>query len=225
MMLFTRSKQRLSEIALFFMVVPFNIGQWTPVHVNTHPMPVVTEEKSTWKIVSRDGAGGYAFIFKEAFDKDQLIQASWDWKVTRFPNVEIRLPFSKQNDDFALRVGFLISGGSTSITIPDSIEKLFGTEKKKISNIIFYQAIRSTKGNQEACGESPYQKGITYCLRFANTEFETLKVKPTSDLIKNQKPNLPNNLKVVGLWIFSDSDNSHSESEAYLKNLKMEEGI
>ncbi len=220
---FLPTKQRLSEIALLFVIVPFNIDQWTPVQINTYSMPVVTDESSTWKIVSKNGAGGYAYIFKESFDKEPLIRASWDWTVTKFPNVEIKLPFSKQNDDFAVRVGFLISGGSNSISIPDSIEKLFGTEKKKIANIVFYQAIPSTKGNQESCGESPYQKGITYCLRFATADFESQKVKPTDDVIKNKDSSAASNLKIIGLWIFSDSDNSHSESEAYLRNLKLEQ--
>lgn len=219
------AKQKLSKMAFLFMVVPLDIGQWTPVQVNSHPMPVVTNENSTWKIVSKDGAGGYAYIFKESLSREQVTQASWDWKVTKFPNVEIKLPFLKQNDDFAVRVGFLISGGSTSISIPRSIEKLFGTARKQISNIIFYQAIRSTKGNQETCGESPYQKGITYCLRFADAEFKTQTIKPINDVIKTPNPNPANNLKVVGLWIFSDSDNSHSESEAHLRNLKLEQGF
>ncbi|MGE0633451.1 MAG: hypothetical protein AB7O96_13650 [Pseudobdellovibrionaceae bacterium] len=206
--------------AFLFMIVPFNIGDWTPVQINSHPMPIVTDENSAWKIVTKDGAGGYAYIFN---DGESATQASWDWKVTKFPKVEVKLPFLKQSDDFAVRIGFLIEGESASISIPSQIEKLFKS-KKKISNIIFYQPIPRTDQNREACGLSPYQKEILYCLKFAKGEFETKKATPLEDLGKHIALR-SKNLKIIGIWIFSDSDNSHSESEAYLKNLKMGEGI
>ena len=218
------SKEKLSTVTLLFMVIPFNIGEWTPIQINSHPMPVVSDENSTWKITTKNGAGGYVYILNSNHEKEPLRQASWDWKVTVFPKVEIKIPFSKQNDDFALRVGFLIEGDSSSISIPSSIEKLF-ERHRRISNIVFYQSVPASESNHGSCGISPYQKEILYCLRSAKSEFETITVKPIDDLIKFLNIAGKSSPKVVGIWIFSDSDNSHSESEVYLRNLKLEQGF
>lgn len=201
-------------------VLPLGLDQWTPIKVNSHDLPNVIVEKQEWRIATNNSAGGYASLFKKAVPLGKC-KLSWEWKVLKYPKVDIALPFEKKNDDSALRVGLLLSGDVENIKVPNPLKTTLDERNYKLTNILFYSS-----GNlpDEKCGISPYQKGILYCLKHSESQWKTVDTNPMTDLVKAYgiSSDQVQKLKVIGLWIFADSDNSVSDSESFIRKIQVE---
>ncbi|MGE3535700.1 MAG: DUF3047 domain-containing protein [Parachlamydiales bacterium] len=213
-------RSTLSAKLLSVVVFPLSFNQWTPIKVNSHDLPKISSENQEWRIVTNNSAGGYASLFKEAIPLGKF-KLAWEWRVLKYPKVNTVLPFKKENDDSALRVGLLISGDSENISIPRPLKKTLDEKNYKLTNILFYS---SENVPDEKCGISPYQKGILYCLKHSESQWKTVDTNPMTDLVKGYgiSPDQAQKLKVIGLWIFADSDNSESDSESFIRKIQIE---
>ncbi len=214
---------RLSAVVAMYaaFTLPVDLTSWTPTRVNSGSEPKFIVQDQTWTITTESSVGGVAVLLPKSqiassADRSQL---RWSWSVKTFPNTHPEIPFKKENDDYAIRVGALISDLKTSIRVPAAFQKRLDANEIKLSYVVFYCASKEVPGG-EKCGVSPYNDRIINCLVPAKSEFQAITQEPVKDLIRILgKDNIT--LQVVGAWIFSDSDNSKSSSTAQVKGLEV----
>jgi hypothetical protein len=202
-------------------LVPFQLDQWTATNF-TSKAPVFAETKQEWTISTKDSAGGYVYLLPDVETGD----ISWEWSVQKFPSARPVFPFDKKNDDYAVRVGVLFWSGGKSLSLPSSMEKILEAKKLVVSHALLYGAVSETSSDLR-CGSSPYQDRIVYCPKPARTEITKTTVSPIRDIADalHLDDVEKKRLRIVGFWVFADSDNSSSESVATLRNLEIEKVI
>src|SRR5690606_34523569 len=89
---------------------------------------------------------------------------SWAWRVLKFPTNALRFPLEKNNDDFALRVGILVSDGSAVIPVPKKFRAVIADKGLPLSRVVFYCATPAGVA-ERACEPSPYHARIFNCPR------------------------------------------------------------
>lgn len=207
--------------------VQLDVEKWIKVKVPFRDFPMISERADGgWVVKTEDDAGGLAALFGPRLSSDRgALPFSWTWQVKEFPSTKPVLPPDKKNDDYAIRVGFLLSDGKNSLPVPGDVGKLLERKKLKISNVLFYVAVPGGPSSREGCGVSAYDDRIFLCYVKANGAPERVTVDVASDIARVAK--LPNTrkletpLKVVGSWIFADSDNSETRSWAKIENFEM----
>ncbi len=212
----------------FFIVlgVPFVLSQWMPFNIEIKGSPEIKVVQSSLRIMTHGDAGGYAYFFNEPLRmSDGLTQMSWKWKVDQFPNTMPKVPYTKKNEDFALRVGFLFSDGKARIPLPGKLRREFRKRKETLSYVLFYCAVpgKALKDGGRTCGKSPFHNSIVNCMRKATAEsLEEITVNPFKDIQAKFKLNSRQmkRLKIVGVWLFADSDNSKSMSQADIADIQ-----
>jgi len=212
-------KTKLSRL-LVAVMLPTSVGQWTPIPIKS-TLPKVVGTDSSWQVTTNNSAGGFFYKLTAPAEGD-FSKISWKWRVDKFPTVTPKAPFTKDTDDYALRVGVVFSNHKKNIKLHSEIEKAVGSEAK-VSYVVFYNA-SSLASSECVCEKSPYNDYILNCQIPVQKEFSNVERSPVVDLIKGFKVGAEESkkIRVVGIWIFADSDNSHSESEAYLANLRVE---
>ncbi len=78
--------------------------------------------------------------------------------------------------------------------------------------------VTAEKGAGENCALSPYSDRIVNCLLPANHSLRSFDKEPLKDLIRITKTSIED-LKVIGAWVFSDSDNLKSQCKATLNGI------
>ena len=210
-----------SNILFSVVAVPLALSQWTPIPINSMTLPKFESAEKTWKITTKENAGGMAWVFpkREHFDNPAIY---WTWKVEQFPEVSTYSPLRKKGDDYALRVGTLISGDK-EMDLPPELAKVAQKFSLKLSYIVFYLAT-DRKEWEGRCEPNPFSDRVLNCFRITGKKFTDRTERPLQDLSKalNLSPTVQSKLSVAGLWVFADSDNSKSQSVSYLKDLKVE---
>ncbi len=196
-------------------LIPMSLKEWSPTKI-VADLPAVTETNSTWKITSDHSAGGY---FYELPKENPRTVISWQWKVDTFPSVTPRKPFDKASDDYPLRVGIVLTNGDDNIRVPPGIKT---KELPKISYVAFYVASNLPE-KECACDTSAYNKYILTCQVPVGKEITRVKKQPIEETARHfHLEGEKRALKALGIWIFADSDNSKSKSDATLGRLEME---
>lgn len=202
---------------------PLAISQWTPVPIGSQRLPEVRSTDGAWVVKTDGNAGGFAFILPTPMDpSSHSVRLSWEWRVSTFPKTTPKIPFEKSSDDYAIRVGALLSDSEEDIKVPRQIEELLKDKKQKLSYVVFYCAVPSLPAGP-VCAISPYNDHIVNCLVRAESKYTRVAASPIEDAMKYFK--LPESerglLKIIGVWMFADSDNSHSSSDANLRAVEV----
>jgi len=178
--------------------------------------------ENAWEISTNNSAGGYAHLFPEPIEKKgKDLQVTWSWSTQVFPKINSKNLFQKDGDDFPLRIGVLLSGGGSEISVPMDLKKTLDSRNYRVSHIMFYSAAQLDQKSPIE-GKSPYSSKIAYQLIPNSDASQLTAVNPFADvkrLFKFDSEKLES-LKIIGLWIFADSDNSRSSSLATLENLR-----
>lgn len=204
------------------LAIPLSLGQWTEISVPGKKMPIAEALNGSLKLSTRDAAGGYALLFPKAYPS---LKASWSWDVAKFPVSQYGFPISKGQDDFAIRVGFLVESDRTEMRVPPAIKKQLKDRGAHLSYVVFYNSVPDT-GRAHACEMSPYNDHVVNCFLPARAQPTTVTVSPLLDLANtlngsDRKSGALGPL-VLGLWVFADSDNGRTISEGTLKDLRIE---
>lgn len=210
-----------SVLAAF--VFPLAINQWTPVPIGSQNLPDVKSTDREWAIKTDGNAGGFVCLLPApTTPSSQTVRLSWEWRVSTFPKTTPKIPFEKSADDYALRVGALLSDSEEGIKVPQRIEDLLKEKNLKLSYVVFYCAVSSVP-NGPLCAISPYNDHIINCLVGADSTYRKVAASPIEDAMRYLKLQESEKrlLKVIGLWVFADSDNSRSSSEAGLRTLEV----
>lgn len=208
---------------LHSLLIPLSLEQWTPVPINSGPLPQISSAKNEWTIETNKTAGGYVYLLPEKISLAST-RINWDWKVLKYPEVKVSIPFQRKNDDFAIRLGVLVEGTKSVIDIPKSMSNSLDSKKYKLSYIVFYSAAQE---GGEQCDRSPYQNHILYSLKQGSSEWSGVSASPSADLSRqfHLSDSEIKNLKIIGVWLFADSDNSKSQSQGFIRNIRIEEKV
>jgi hypothetical protein len=147
------------------------------------------------------------------FDKvTELKGFSFQWKKEGAVKVSTaEQEQSKKGDDFYFRLGLILSGEAPFIPFfaPSWIKAIRDHAKLPSDRITYY--VVGAKSAVGSTWKSPYSGSIDY-FSVASTEHEEWNTAELS---------LKKNLKVVGLWLMADGDNSKSKFEVHVKQLKL----
>lgn len=183
--------------------------------------PLIQSAIDGWKVETKAGAGGYAYLFPEN-ERKRLADTNllWSWSVKEFPQTKAVTPLDKGADDYALRVGLLVRGNG-EVQMPPALKEA-ARKCGIVSYVLFYSATdKRDLANQ--CFKNPFNDRVVDCLEFASEQRSEVKSSPLLDLsgvLTLSKDDL-SKLEVVGVWIFADSDNSKSTSKAHLYQLRL----
>ncbi len=179
-------------------------------------------ENSGWEIRTKGTAGGFTYLLSQN-QRSPLseVEVVWNWSVDRFPNPSEASPLDKEADDYALRVGVLIRGDG-EVKLPDSLKDAVRNLGGNVSYVVFYSATNK-KDWSGKCLLNPFSERVINCLRLAGKKLSEVRAFPLTDLqsVIPLKSLASSRLESIGLWVFADSDNSKSESQAHLQHLKI----
>jgi hypothetical protein len=205
-----------------FLVVPLLLSQWVPVRMGPLPFPSFVEKQSGWEIQTEASAGGQAYCIPPGRRLPLAhTQLQWEWKVDEFPVTSATSPLEKKSDDFALRVGLLLSGDG-AVALPPDLAKLADKLSAEVSYVVFY-ATTNNEAWANRCTINPFSKRVLNCLVLAGPQLSKGRANPHTDV--QTALGLPtekiSKLQAVGLWIFADSDNSKTKSKGFIKNIQL----
>lgn len=197
--------------------MPLDQSAWVKTNFPFKFAPNYKFQNKTIQIISDDDLGGYAHRFKTPIDLSEAVELKLKWQVKKFPSVLPELPFKKKQDDYPLRVGLILGGGSPA-KIPDAVKKRLPF-KQQISHIVYYGPVTSKVSKKDKyCGNSPHNDYAVYCAVPSSLKSQEFSFKPLVDL--KEVKTIKYKPKLMGLWLFADTDDSESESEIILKAIE-----
>ncbi|MCB0404637.1 MAG: DUF3047 domain-containing protein [Bdellovibrionales bacterium] len=199
------------------LVIPMLLSQWSAHPIFFKGTPKLSESNRQLTIETENAAGGYVYIFPKPVAIEANTRLGWKWAISKFPQKEIRLPLKKSTDDFAVRIGVLLSDGTSRISLPGNLQKAL-PKSLPLSYVLFYCATPQ-EDPKMVCEVSPYHKNFVNCMKKASQNKESIAELPLRDLASAKNLGKKPNLKAVGLWLFADSDNLKTRSEAQVSDL------
>jgi hypothetical protein len=209
------------------LLIPLGLEQWTAVPISGKAMPELRGVNQTWTLKTRGSAGGYVhFLEKPITLESGYVSISWEWMVRKFPRTRPVLPFVKSEDDYAIRIGALISDGEKQIPVHGDFKKILEERKQTVAFVLFYCAVPIEQMKffeKSSCGSSPYHDHVANCVLPAGEPWSKNAVSPFKDAMGSFQvsDSQRKKLTLIGFWIFADSDNSNSDSEAELKPISV----
>jgi hypothetical protein len=198
-------------------MIPLEPSAWVKTNFPFKFAPDYYFEKNQIRVVSDDDLGGYAHRLKKPIDLSENFKLNIIWEVKRFPKVLPELPFNKKQDDYPLRVGLILGGGAAA-NIPDAVKKKLPF-KQHISNIVYYGPVTEKVSKKEIyCGDSPHNDYAVYCAVPSPLNKLEVSFSPLEDLKATKK--VTYKPKLLGLWLFADTDDSESKSEIILHKIE-----
>jgi len=124
--------------------IPFVLSLWTPFAIDFKGEPKVEVMGTALHISTDEAAGGFAYFLDKPIElsKEKNIKLSWSWTVPKFPNVTPTFPLEKDVEDFALRVGLLLSDGKSRIYLPRKFKKEVKKRIFALPYVLFYCATK-----------------------------------------------------------------------------------
>jgi len=211
--------------ALFPIHIPLTFPQWTQVHFSDKSSPKfetlakTTDHCEQWSVKTANSTGGYVYRLEAPVPlTENETQVSWNWSVTKFPTIVEPL-FEKRSDDFALRVGILVSDGHSSI----QEVRRFTSRPIDVSYVIFFDAYPKKIPETSNCGLNPYLHRAADCFLLASPKTEHIELNPYGKIRSQFKlsEREMSELRIVGFWIDANSDNSKSSSDATFSDLQL----
>ncbi len=202
-------------------VIPLDRRQWvaTPlISPTAKESPTLKEKDSIWELHSNHASFGFGYVLPSKVSTGSDTRLNWNWKVEKFPE-------GKEGDS-AIRVGALITDSKTATTYPEGLKKLTEKIGAPTSYIVLYGAVRTVKEDQK-CTVSPLYDHLVYCSRPAEANFLRQNAYPKEDLATTLSltPTQTADLRVTGLWVMADVENSKSATEASIQNLILESSV
>jgi hypothetical protein len=216
-----------SHFAVLF--IPMTLAEWTKVPIQSRTFPDIKNANDSQIYQTKGSAGGLAYFFRPPLLQNGKIPTlSWTWVVKKHPASHPTFPLDKDNDDYALRVGAVLSNSKDEIKVPSSMVSLLKAAKDHVSYVIFYCATRASNDAEpikQKCGISPYNDHIMNCLMPVSQMSTPVRTHPVEDAANlwHFPDEVRKSVKMIGIWTFADSDNTHSESEAEITKLKVTE--
>lgn len=205
------------SLLLAGVVIPLDQESWVKTNFPFRFAPDYEFIKQGIQIESDDDLGGYAYKLSRPIELSQKTKVRIEWNVKKYPNVTPRKPFVKKQDDYPVRVGLILSGG-VKAKIPSSVTKRLPF-KQDISNIVYYGPAKSKEKKELQCGNSPHNDYAVYCAILAPEGENKVEDQPLIRLQEVKSLNYPT--KLLGIWIFADTDDSESESKVLLKKIEI----
>ncbi|MEZ4752180.1 MAG: DUF3047 domain-containing protein [Bdellovibrionota bacterium] len=202
------------------LLIPMLLNQWLPNAVHFKGTPKLSLEGKAFRIETVEAAGGYIYLLPEPVTlTKEKGQFRWKWSVQRFPQKVLRLPLTKKTDDFAVRIGLLLSDGTSKISLPSTLQAKLNPAHP-LSYVLFYCA-SPQKETTPVCEQSPYQGNFVNCMKRASGTRESNERFPWRDLASVEKVEASTSLQVIGVWLFADSDNNGTRSEAHVSGMEL----
>ncbi len=204
----------------FFLHTNPDIGLWKETPVKSLPLPAVSVQPgSIWSLSTQGNAGGYAWRLPKPVVWSAVERVSWRWKAQRHPdprNTGLIGLFKPLADDAAVRVGFVFDSGASNLPLPEAWKT--ETDRDNISHVIFHNLV--SQHHKPSCSSSPLTRHITYrnVPHAESTRFALHQETPES--ISTCLPAaeaLSETSRLIGIWVFADSDDSRSQSKAALQ--------
>lgn len=189
--------------------------------------PQIQIEGETLTIKTHQEAGGVAYLLDQPVPLGQKdLKLDWKWRVSQFPQTFKatweKMPTQKDDEDFALRVGVLLSDGVAQMPLPRKFSRELRKRRQKLSYVVFYCATpKMPKGVK--CVKSPFNRQVVNCARSAGSQYQKVEVSPLQEAMEmfQLSSERRKNLTVLGFWLFADSDNSNSKSSAQITSMRM----
>lgn len=211
-------KKYFRNILLAGLLVPLDQSAWIKTNFPFKFAPDYNFKNQKIHIVSDDDLGGYAHRFKEPIELTDSLRVFLSWQVKKFPKVKPEIPFTKKQDDYPLRVGLILGGGKPA-EIPEAVKKRLPF-KEQISHIVYYGPVTQKVSKKEKyCGNSPHNSYAVYCAVPSALSSQNFTFEPFADL--KEVKSVKYKPKLMGLWLFADTDDSESESEITLKKIEI----
>ena len=215
---------KLKSVSAAWMVItmPMNLLDWIQVNLPSKEIPIVTAVDGGFRLTTRHSAGGFAYLLQNPIEVTDEMKLSWQWMISRFPSTIISKAVDKNNDDYALRVGVLFSDGKRTMTMPPSLKDQLSKNGRNLSYVVFYCATPESEP-VPTCIQNPFSSNVLNCLKRAGTTKKQESVFPGLDLKRSMalSGQETSQLKIIGLWLFADSDNAASESDAWVSQLEL----
>lgn len=214
-------------------VAPFALAQWSPFVLKEPPrIEVLSHQgKSSLVFKTRNQSGGAAHLLPKPLPVTLPgPELHWSWSVAQFPKVDPkdRDPVSgkdtKKSDDYALRVGVLLSDGESSMPMPPSLGKIFENRAERLGGMILYSAVPAGSPGTTGCFKNPFSSYTLTCPRVAGNAPAAQSAFPVRDAAQGlglDELHLKR-LKIIGFVAIADSDNTESSSEATLLELALQ---
>lgn len=190
--------------------IPLQLALWQPAQFQKIPPAQFQEIHQTFKIETDKTAGGRVFWLKVPIEKKA--ELAFEWNVERFPTAHYSVPLSRKEDDFAIRIGVLYGhtdSEKSSLSVAPEFEEQLKKQHRSLESIVFYVAVPQGAG-LSGCFPSPYPQ-ISYCPVEAGQKHSVFKTSVE----------IPAESKILGIWVFADSDNTKSASLAALYKLSI----
>lgn len=213
------NKSLLPLFSSLMLQVPLSSNHWKETKFLFQALPEYQFKENKVLIKNKGSIGGYLYLFEKPIKLNSELVLKVNWTIDNYPKVEIKLPFNKENDDYPFRIGLILTGGERKADIPKFVLSLLPSEAKKISEIIYYGPVEQ-KG-ETFCGISPHNKHSIYCA-VPSLETKEFIFSPLKDLSLVQKKEFNKNLKILAIWLLSDTDDSKSKSRAEIQSISFQ---
>lgn len=197
-------------------ILPLEPGHWHETSFWFKKAPDFQFTKQGLSIQTEAAVGGYFYLLPQARDLGPETWLQVKIQILKQGPGPVAIPFLKQEDDYALRIGLVLAGGPPA-KIPKLVAKKLPV-KTAISQVLYYN-FRQQSSKEIDCGASPHNDYATYCLVSVGEGEQEIVLKPWLDL--KRSPVKPTMLKpeLLGIWLFADTDDTKVLASARLLSL------
>ena len=198
------------------LILPLELSQWKETSFPFKSSPDFTQEGKSLRVATDDDVGGYFFPLSEPRLITDKTRVMVNIKVDKFPKVKPVIPYDKKQDDYALRIGLVVGGGPEA-KLPSAVKSRLKL-KYPVSNML-YLNITDAKFTGEACGKSPHNDYSVYCGLSSDLKGGEIHYPVLAPLKRIKKIDYQG--KLLGVWLFADTDDSDSESNILIRSIKI----
>ena len=190
--------------------ISFDLNKWHFVKYKKIKANTVTEVNNKLKISVNDSSSALVYKFdKPIFIKDVNIKATLKGSI----NYQNKIPGSKKFDDFPIRLGLILKGkhklnffqkaiAPSWLVELDTISSSVGG-LDKIYNLIYYIEKPNFKNREHPLSSYFFE---VVAGKFINSKLQ-------------EKYSFPIKKEVIGLWLSSDGDDTHSSYEVTIEDI------
>jgi len=219
---------RFSVLRLFTKFTPYSVGLFvaaTPLfassyrfadfhHISFGNIPA-TKYSQEEDAIKADVASSSSFLLKPFSSVKNIKKVQWRWRMTGDFKVDsFALLQSKAGDDAVVRVGLIKSGYAPMAPFfaPSWIKAI--KDYLKLAGAQMHYVVAGGPAPAGAAWVSPYSKSMTMVQAKSSVE---------KDGWTLSQHDFQESIKVVGLWLMADGDNTKSNFSVLIKDLRVTE--